>query len=166
MKISRLYAKVSDKRRDFLQKLSTRLVRENQVICVEDLNVRGMVKNRRLSASISDVGWSEFVRMLEYKAAWYGRELVKVGRWFPSSKKCSDCGEVREKLSLKVRKWVCVCGACHDRDENAAKNVLAAGLAAIACGERSSGHLSSDDSVKLLSRKQEETFREEGILSL
>jgi len=163
-KIARMYARIADKRRDFLHKLSTRLIRENQTICVEDLNVKGMMKNRRLANSIGDVGWGEFLRMLAYKAVWYGRRLVKVDRWFPSSKLCSECGYKMEKMPLGVRGWECLgCGAIHDRDENAGKNILAAGLAVIACGEGSSGRISVDDLVKLLSTKQEEPFREEGI---
>jgi putative transposase len=133
--LARLHARVADRRRDYLHKLSTRLVRENQAIAVEDLNVRGMVRNRPLARAISDAGWSELVRMLEYKCEWYGRTFVKVDRFFPSSKTCSDCGVVREHLDLSVRQWRCDCGAEHDRDHNAAKNVLAAGLFAVSgCG--------------------------------
>jgi len=134
-KLARLHAHVADCRRDHLHKLSTRLVRENQAIVVEDLNIRGMVRNRSLARSISDAGWSELVRQLEYKCGWYGREFVKVDRWYPSSKTCSGCGFVRERLDLSVRHWRCErCGAEHDRDHNAAKNILAAGLAVTACG--------------------------------
>jgi len=129
-KLARLHAKVVDRRRDHLHKLTTRLVRENQVIVIEDLNVRGMVKNHRLARSISDAGWSEGARMLDYKSEWYGRTLLKVDRFFPSSKTCSDCGHVLEELPLDVRQWTCpVCSVVHDRDENAAHNILAAGLA-------------------------------------
>ena len=135
IKLTRLHARVTDRRRDHLHKLSTRLVRENQAIVVEDLNVRGMVRNRSLARSISDAGWSELVRQLEYKCDWYGRQLVKVDRWFPSSKTCSACGLVLERLDLSTRNWRCEgCGAAHDRDHNAAKNILAAGLAVAACG--------------------------------
>jgi len=134
-KLARLHARVADRRRDHLHKLSTKLVRENQAIAVEDLNVRGMVRNRSLARSISDAGWSELVRQLEYKCGWYGREFVKVDRWFPSSKTCSACGLVRERLDLSTRRWRCEgCAAEHDRDHNAAKNILAAGLAVSACG--------------------------------
>ena len=164
MRLARMYARVADKRRDFLHKLSTKLIRENQTICVEDLNVKGMMKNRRLSNAIGDVGWGDFVRMLGYKAAWYGRKLVSVNRWFPSSKLCSNCYHRMRELPLGIREWECPsCGETHDRDENAASNVLAAGLAVIACGEGSSGQLSTDNLVKLLSMKQEGPFREEGI---
>jgi putative transposase len=135
LKLARLHARVADRRRDHLHKLSTRLVRENQAIVVEDLNIRGMVRNRSLARSISDAGWSELVRMLDYKCGWYGRELIRVDRWFPSSKTCSACGLVLERLDLGTRNWRCEgCGAEHDRDHNAAKNILAAGLAVSACG--------------------------------
>lgn len=136
MKVARIHAKVADSRRDFLHKLSTRLINENQVIAVESLAVANMKKNRTLSKSISDAGWSEFLRQLEYKALWRGRTLVGIDRWYPSSKRCSDCGYMAAKMPLKVREWICPeCGLIHDRDINAAKNVLAAGLAVSAHGE-------------------------------
>jgi putative transposase len=129
-KLARLHAKVADRRRDHLHKLTTRLVRENQVIVVEDLNVCGMVKNHCLARAISDAGWSEGIQQLEYKSEWYGRTLVKVDRFFPSSKTCSCCGHVVERLPLDARQWACPsCKARHDRDVNAAHNILAAGLA-------------------------------------
>ena len=130
LKVARLHAKIADSRRDFLHKLSTRLINENQVIAVESLSVSNMQKNRCLSKSIADAGWSEFLRQLKYKANWYGRELVGIDRWFPSSKRCSDCGYTMPKMPLNVRQWTCPeCGSTHDRDVNAARNVLAAGLA-------------------------------------
>lgn len=136
LKVARLHAKIADARRDFLHKLSTRLINENQVIAIESLSVSSMQKNRCLSKSISDASWSEFVRQLEYKARWYGRELIGIDRWYPSSKRCSDCGYTMPKMPLSVREWVCPeCGAIHDRDINAARNVLAAGLAVSAHGE-------------------------------
>ncbi|MEV0232994.1 RNA-guided endonuclease TnpB family protein [Nonomuraea sp. NPDC050786] len=128
-RVARVYARIADRRRDHLHKVTTRLVRENQVIAVEDLTVRNMVQNRSLARAISDASWRELRGMLEYKAAWYGRELVAVDRWFPSSRLCSACGALRDKMPLNVREWTCACGAVHDRDVNAAKNVLAAGLA-------------------------------------
>ena len=129
-KVARLHAKVADARKDFLHKLSTRLINENQVIAIESLAVSNMQKNRCLAKSISDASWSEFVRQLEYKAQWYGRTLIGIDRWYPSSKRCSDCGHTVSKLPLNVREWVCPeCGTIHDRDINAARNVLAAGLA-------------------------------------
>ena len=136
LKVARLHAKIADTRKDFLHKLSTRLVNENQVIAVESLAVSNMQKNRYLAKSISDAGWSEFVRQLEYKSLWYGRELVGIDRWYPSSKRCSACGYTLSKMPLRLRKWVCPeCGTTHDRDINAARNVLAAGLAVLALGE-------------------------------
>lgn len=136
LKVSRLHARIADARRDFLHKLSTRLISENQVIAVETLAVSNMQKNRCLAKSISNASWSEFVRQLEYKAQWYGRTLVGIDRWYPSSKRCSDCGHTAPKMPLSVREWTCPeCGSIHDRDVNAARNVLAAGLAASVCGE-------------------------------
>ncbi len=136
-KVARIHASIADRRRDFLQKLSTRLIRENQTICVESLAVKNMVKNHTLAKAISDVGWSEFVSQLEYKAEWYGRNVVKMDQWYPSSKRCSHCGHILDSLPLEVREWTCpICGVVHDRDINAATNVHAAGLAVFeACGE-------------------------------
>lgn len=133
-KVARVYARITDRRRDHLHKVTTRLVRENQTVVIEDLNVSGMVKNRALARAISDASWAQFRALLEYKAAWYGREVIAVDRWFPSSKTCSACGRVADKLPLHVREWTCACGAVHDRDVNAAKNIVAAGLAVTACG--------------------------------
>jgi putative transposase len=136
VKVARIHAKIADRRRDYQHKLSTQIIRENQMVCIESLAVKNMVKNHCLAKAISDVGWSEFVRQLEYKAAWYGRTLVKIDKWYPSSKRCFDCGHVLDSLPLDVRQWTCPeCGVVHDRDINAAKNVLAAGLAVSACGE-------------------------------
>ncbi|TXK39953.1 IS200/IS605 family element transposase accessory protein TnpB [Nonomuraea sp. C10] len=129
VKVARVHARIADRRRDHLHQVTTRLVRENQVIAVEDLTVRNMVKNRGLARAVSDASWRELRGMLEYKSAWYGRTLVVVDRWFPSSKLCSACGAQREKMPLNVRDWTCACGVVHDRDVNAAKNILAAGLA-------------------------------------
>ena len=136
LKVAKLHAKIADSRKDFLHKLSTRLVNENQVIAIETLAVSNMQKNRHLAKSISDAGWAEFVRQLKYKSLWYGRELVGIDRWYPSSKRCSDCGHTVAKMPLNVREWACPeCGTVHDRDINAARNVLAAGLAVSALGE-------------------------------
>lgn len=136
LKVARIHAKIADTRKDFTHKLSTRLVRENQTIAIETLAVKNMQRNRHLSKSISDAGWSEFVRQLEYKANWYGRTVVGIGKWYPSSKRCSNCGFTLSKLNLSIREWCCPeCGAVHDRDLNAAHNVLAAGLAVLAHGE-------------------------------
>jgi putative transposase len=135
--VARIHARIADRRRDFLHQLSTRLVRENQTICVETLAVKNMVKNHCLAKAISDVGWSEFVSQLEYKAGWYGRNLVKIDKWYPSSKRCFDCGHILDSLPLAMRVWTCPeCGAAHDRDINAAKNIHAVGLTVFeACGE-------------------------------
>ncbi len=135
-KVARAHAKIADQRRDGLHKLSTRLIRENQTVCVETLAVGNMVRNHRLAHAISDASWDELVRQLEYKATWYGRTLVKIDKWYPSTKRCSACGHILDSLPLAIREWTCpTCGVRHDRDVNAAKNVLAAGLAVNACGE-------------------------------
>lgn len=133
--VAKVHARIADRRRDHLHKLSTRIIRENQTVVIEDLSVRNMVRNRSLARAISDAAWSELRRMLEYKADWYGREVIAIDRWYPSSKTCSACGAIVEKLPLNVREWVCRCGAAHDRDVNAAKVILAAGLAVSACGD-------------------------------
>jgi putative transposase len=126
---AQIHARISDRRRDSQHQLSTHLIRENQIVCVESLQVKNMLKNEKLAKAISDVGWAEFVRQLEYKAHWYGRTLVKIDRFYPSSRTCSACRHVLETLTLDVREWVCPgCGTCHDRDVNAAKNVLTEGL--------------------------------------
>ncbi|HEY9607395.1 MAG TPA: RNA-guided endonuclease TnpB family protein [Allocoleopsis sp.] len=149
--VARIHAAIADARIDFLpfgtlreHKLTTRLVRENQTIAVEDLAVKNMMiakrgansaQNHKLAQAIADASWSELVRQLEYKCQWYGRTLVKIDRWFPSSKRCGNCGQVVDKLPLDVREWDCsCCGTHHDRDINAANNILAAGLAVIVCG--------------------------------
>jgi putative transposase len=134
LKVGRAYARIADRRRDFLHQLTTRLVRENQTIVIEDLAVRNMVRNHAMARAVSDAAWTEMRYMLEYKAAWYGRDLVVIDRWFPSSKLCSACGSIR-RMSLDVRTWTCDCGTTHDRDVNAAKNILAAGLAVNVCGD-------------------------------
>ncbi len=134
-KVARVHARINDRRRDYQHKLSTRIVHENQVICVESLAVKNMVKNHKLSKSIHDVGWGEFVRQLEYKSEWYGRTAVSIDRWYPSSKTCHDCKHVVEDLPLDVREWTCPkCGVWHDRDINASRNILAEGLSVSACG--------------------------------
>ncbi|MBU3868394.1 transposase [Streptomyces sp. 4503] len=133
-KVAKIHARITDRRRDGLHKLTTRLVRENQTLVIEDLTVRNMVRNRSLARAISDAAWSDFRSMLEYKAAWYGREVIAVDRFFPSSRLCSACGALAGAMPLHVRTWTCGCGATHDRDVNAAKNLLAAGRAVSACG--------------------------------
>ncbi|MCD8490020.1 MAG: transposase [Desertifilum sp.] len=125
LKVARIQQQISNSRKDHLHKLTTRLIRENQTIAVESLAVKNMVKNPKLARAISDTGWGEMIRQLEYKAKWYGRNLVKIDRWFPSSKRCGNCGHVVERLPLSVREWDCPsCGSHHDRDVNAARNIL------------------------------------------
>ena len=129
-KLAGIHQKVSNTRKDYLHKISTHLIRENQTICVEDLAVKNMVKNHKLAQAISDVSWGELLRQLEYKAAWYGREILVIDRYFASSKTCSACQHKLDELALNVRKWQCPnCGTVHDRDHNAAINILQAGLA-------------------------------------
>ncbi len=134
-KVARAHRKVRSARRDFLHRASTRLVRDNDLIVIEDLAVSNMVRNRHLARAICDCGWGEFPRQLEYKCERYGRRLVVTDRFYPSSKTCSACGHLLAELSLATRTWQCAsCGARHDRDVNAAKNILAAGQAVTACG--------------------------------
>jgi putative transposase len=134
-KVARAHRKVRNARHDFLHRASTGLVRQHDVIAIEDLAVHNMIRNRHLARAISDCGWGEFRRQLRYKCQRYGRDLIVIDRWYPSSKTCSTCGHLLAELSLSIRHWRCPsCGARHDRDTNAAKNILAAGLAVSACG--------------------------------
>jgi putative transposase len=135
VKLARVHARIADRRRDHLHKLTTRLVRDNQAVVIEDLGVRNMLGRHSVARVISDASWAKLRGMLEYKCDWYGRDLVVIERWFPSSKTCSGCGHVAANLPLSIRQWECLfCGARHDRDINAARNIRAAGLAALACG--------------------------------
>jgi putative transposase len=135
LRVARVHARIADRRRDLLHKLTTRLVQENQLVVIEDLAVRNMLRNRSLARAISDASWSELRTMLEYKCDWYGRDLIVVDRWLPSSKTCSHCGHLLDTLPLRAREWTCPgCRASHDRDVNAARNILAAGQAVTACG--------------------------------
>ena len=136
LKVARIHAKIKDARTDFLHKLTTNLVYCYDLIAIEDLTVKNMVKNRKLARSISDAAWGEMFHQLEYKCDWYGKILVKIDRFFPSSKRCNHCGFVIDKLPLNVRSWDCPsCGTKDiDRDINAGKNILAAGQAVLVCG--------------------------------
>ena len=128
-KVARLHEKVKNQRTDFLNKLSTSIIKNHDVICIEDLNTKGMMRNRKLAKSISDVSWSHFIRKLEYKAEWYGRKVIKIDRWYPSSQICSECGHQDGKKPLNVRQWTCPnCHVHHDRDINASQNILAEGM--------------------------------------
>ncbi|CAI3273934.1 IS200/IS605 family element transposase accessory protein TnpB [Enterococcus cecorum] len=127
--VARLHEKVMNQRTDFLNKLSTEIIKNHDIICIEDLNVKGMLRNHKLARSISDVSWSSFVAKLQYKADWYGREIIKVDTWFPSSQICSECGHKDGKKSLDIREWTCpICHTHHDRDINASINILTEGL--------------------------------------
>lgn len=129
-KVAKLHAKVGDRRLDYLHQLSTRLIRENQTVVLENLNVSGMLKNRKLARSIADAGWRQLRALLESKGKQYGREVVVINRWLPTSQVCSTCGHHDGKKDLSIREWQCPsCGTVHDRDINAALNILAAGLA-------------------------------------
>lgn len=131
LRVALQHENITNKRDDYLHKLSHKLTHDNQVgtICAESLNISGMVKNHHLAQAISDVSWAKFLTMLEYKCNWYGKNFVKIDRFEPSSKLCSDCGSINETLTLKDREWFCAnCGTLHDRDINAAKNIKAAGL--------------------------------------
>ena len=128
-KVARLHEKVMNQRTDFLNKLSTEIIKNHDIICIEDLNVKGMLRNHKLARSISDVSWSSFVAKLQYKADWYGREIIKVNQWFPSSQICSECGHKDGKKPLDIREWTCpICHTHHDRDINASINILIEGL--------------------------------------
>ena len=130
------HEKLGNKRNDYLQKLTTELVRDNDVICIEDLNVKGMMKNHHLAKSVADASFLEIRRMLTYKCEWHGKQLVVIDRWEPTSKKCNHCGHIMEKFNLRIREWTCPeCGIHHDRDINAARNILDAGLKILGVGE-------------------------------
>ena len=129
LKVARLHEKIANQRKDFLQKLSTNLIKNHDVICMEDLSSRNLMKNHHLARAIGDASWSEFVRQLQYKADWYGKKIVTISRWFPSSQLCSTCGVSSGKKGLSIREWTCEgCGTHHDRDINASLNILKEGL--------------------------------------
>ena len=128
LKVAKIHEKITSCRLDTLHKVSYQLVKENDLIVVEDLNVKGMIKNTKLSKHISDVSWGNFVNLLNYKCDWYGKELVKVNRFYPSSKTCNCCGWINKNLKLSEREWTCKCGKKHNRDLNASINILKEGL--------------------------------------
>lgn len=135
LKVAKLHAKIADCRKDFLHKLTTQLVRENQAIYTETLAVKNMMANHKLAKAIADCGWGEALRQFQYKCEWHGRLLGAIDRWFPSSKRCNPCGHILDKLPLDVRQWRCPsCNSLNLRDENAAKNILAVGQTVYACG--------------------------------
>lgn len=135
LRVAKIHAHIADARNDYLQKVTTDLVRRFDTICIEDLNLRGMVKNHAFARNLSDASLGLFGRLLEYKCAWYGKELNRVDRWFPSSKRCSTCGYIVESLLLSIREWDCPeCKTHHDRDKNAAHNILAEGHSVTAQG--------------------------------
>ena len=136
VKVARLYEKVSNTRTDYLHKVSLDLVRNYDIICLEDLNIKGMMKNHRLARQICDVSWGGFVGMLTYKAELNDKKIVKIDRFYPSSKTCHNCGYVKKDLKLSDRKWICPdCGSVLDRNVNVAMNILSAGLADYTCGD-------------------------------
>ncbi|MDJ0688563.1 MAG: RNA-guided endonuclease TnpB family protein [Xenococcaceae cyanobacterium MO_188.B32] len=140
LKVAKLHAKIADCRRDFLHKLTTQLVRENQTIYTETLAVKNMMANHKLAKVIADCGWGEALRQLEYKCQWHERTLGAIDRWFPSSKRCHPCGYILDKLPLEVREWTCPrCSSLNLRDVNAARNILAVGQTVAACGLSSGG---------------------------
>lgn len=129
IKVAKIHEKIVNMRRDFLHKLSTNLVKNHDIVCIEDLSSKNLMKNHKLAKSIGDVSWSEFVRMLEYKSSWYEKQVSKISRWYPSSQICSDCGFSSGKKPLSIREWTCTnCGSHHDRDINASINILNEGL--------------------------------------
>lgn len=148
--LAKLHERIVFKRIDNLHKISRKLINENQVIVAEDLNVAGMMKNHKLAGSIQNVSWFELIRQIQYKSEWYGRTFIQIDRWFPSSKMCGGCHYVMDKLPLNIREWTCpVCGIVHDRDINAAKNILNKGLEDLKQTTKSGSGIESDLKQKL-----------------
>ena len=142
------YEKLSNKRKDNLHKITTKIVRENDVICIENLNVKGMTKNHKLAKAIQDASFGTLVSMLKYKAKWHNRKIIEVGRFYPSSKLCSNCGHRMNYMGLKIRNWICpVCHSEHDRDINAAINIKNEGLHILDGTVRNTGTLDSYSSM-------------------
>lgn len=165
-KVARIYARIADRRKDFLHKLSTDIVRENQTIVVEDLQVQQMLqkqKTKAINRATTDVGWGSFIQFLEYKCEWYGREFKKINPYFPSTRMCSHCGHVRSQLSPNIRNWTCQnCNTKLDRDINAANNILAVGTTAAACGD---GRSRSHDDAQLSKKQESSLFMGEEVQS-
>lgn len=129
IKVTKIHEKIMNMRTDFLNKLSTNIIKNHDIICIEDLNIKRMLHNHKLAKSIADVSWSSFINKLEYKAKWYGKEIIKIDKFYPSSQICSICGNNNGKKTLDIREWTCLtCHTHHDRDINASKNILAEGL--------------------------------------
>ncbi len=150
LKVAKLHAKIADCRKDFLHKLSTKLVSENQAIYTETLAVKNMMANHKLAKAIADCGWGEFLRQLEYKAKWHDRKIGAIDRWFPSTKRCNPCGHILDRLPLLVREWRCPsCNSLNLRDYNSSLNILALGQRVFACGSGSDGDWSLTDLVNL-----------------
>ena len=142
LKVAKLHTKIADCRKDFLHKLTTQLVRENQAIYTETLAVKNMMANHKLAKAIADCGWGEALRQFQYKSGWHGRTIEAIDRWFPSSKRCNHCGHIKDKLPLDVREWTCPsCKSHHQRDLNAAKNIRAVGRTVTACGDTADGEI-------------------------
>ena len=161
LKVARLYEKISNSRADYLNKCSISLVQRYDIICIEDLNVKGMVRNHHLAKSISDASWGTFVRLLKYKADWNDKQIVKINRFYPSSKTCCECGWINQDLNLSIREWTCENGHVLDRDLNAAKNILKEGLKIISSG---TGDYTGGDSNKTLLTKHESVKPESHLL--
>ena len=150
LKVAKIHEKIVSCRLDTLHKVSHKLVNEFDVIVLEDLNVKGMIKNHKLSKHIADASWGNFITLLQYKCDWYGKELVKVNRFYPSSKTCGDCGWINQNLKLSDREWTCKsCGVVHDRDENASRNILKEGLKIILNNKNSAGTVENTDGEEI-----------------